>query len=474
MQQIHSFDTETENSRIVEREKSKRSQIAKQKRYLIAGITVLALFLVCNYAISPSKKHGHGSSEAKPANLQKTHQPHSLTTGPNVEHKTATSTRPKANFLSLAKQRNKATDQILKLVKQEKGKDNFIFSPASLELALALLAEGLEDEVKQKVSTKLGFDFDQVYSPERLEAIRTKLHQTLNSEDLKYSLVSSNSVWIQEGLKVNPNYKSVLLTKYAAASNVEKLSTEATRLKINKWISESTGGMIPDFFKNPLDSATVMVLINALYFQGSWLLPFKDYAISKAPFKNIDGTKKEVDLMFMNNHIEYYEDKTFQYVKLGYKGLDVKMVLALPKKESDSGKLPNSDIVTNPAKYPFKSQSVDLYLPKFKIQSDFKLKGLMTKLGLAELFGPKAIGPKMIIDDKAAVSEIIQQAIIEVDENGTKAAAVTAILVVGSAFIDPKSRPKPKVVKLDRPFSLFLAHESATQNFEENFLLFAA
>lgn len=81
-------------------------------------------------------------------------------------------------------------------MKKEEGKKNFIFSPASLELALALLAEGLEDDVKRKVSAKLGFDFDQVYSQERLQAIRTKLHQTLNTEDLKYSLISSNSIWI--------------------------------------------------------------------------------------------------------------------------------------------------------------------------------------------------------------------------------------------------------------------------------------
>lgn len=166
--------------------------------------------------------------------------------------------------------------------------------------------------------------------------------------------------------------------------------------------------MIPEFFKKPLDESTVLILINALYFQGSWINPFKEYAISKAPFKNIDGSKKEVDLMFMNNQIEYYEDKVFKYAKLGYKGLDVKMVLALPKKESDSGKLPNTDIIANPSKYPFKFQSVDLYLPKFKIQSDFKLKELMSKLGLKELFGSKAIGPKMIINNKAVVSEIVQ------------------------------------------------------------------
>lgn len=147
--------------------------------------------------------------------------------------------------------------------------------------------------------------------------------------------------------------------------------------------------------------------------------------------------------MFMNNQLEYFEDKLFQYVKLGYKGLDVKMVLALPKKESDSGKLPNTEVITNPAKYPFKTLSVDLYLPKFKIESDFKLKKLMSKFGLKDVFGDNAIGQKMLIDTEAKVSEIIQQAVIEVDENGTKAAAVTAILVVGSAFIDPKTKPKP-------------------------------
>ena len=393
-----------------------------------------------------------------------------MNANPSVEHKRAHSTLSNTKILSLAKQRKNSYNQILQLVKGMQGKKNFIFSPASLELALALLAEGLEDDVKKKVSAKLGFDFEQVYSPQRMEAIRTKLHQTLNTEDLKYSLISSNSVWIQEGLKVNPNYQSVLMTKYAASSNVAKLNTEETRQKINKWISESTSGMIPEFFKEKLDSATVMVLINALYFQGSWLLPFKEYAISKQPFKNIDGSKKDVDLMFMNNQIEYFEDKTFQYVKLGYKGLDVKMVLALPKRESDAGKLPNTDVITNPAKYQFKRESVDLYLPKFKIESSFKLKDLMTKFGLAELFGDKAIGPKMIIDDEAAVSEIIQQAIIEVDENGTKAAAVTAIIIESAMM--PSKPKKPKMFRCDRPFSYFLVSESTRTDNEDLFVLF--
>jgi serpin B len=189
---------------------------------------------------------------------------------------------------------------------------------------------------------------------------------------------------------------------------VDKLYTEETRVKINKWISKNTSGMIPEFFKEKLDANVIMVLINALYFEASWGKAFKDQQTSKQAFKNIDGSTKQVDLMFKNDQLEYFEDETFCYVKLPYKGLDVKMVLALPKKESDTGVLPNTDVVMSPSKYKFKKRSVNIFLPKFKIESGHGLTKLLKTFGLGEIFSESAIGQKIILNDQAVVSDIIQ------------------------------------------------------------------
>lgn len=113
MQELHSFDTETESPRIVKKQNSKGDEISKQKRYIIAGISILAILILCNYAISPSKKHKEEVPLMKPLNAEKVHQPVSLSKTPIAEHKGTKLTHHKANFALLGKQRNKAHNAIL-------------------------------------------------------------------------------------------------------------------------------------------------------------------------------------------------------------------------------------------------------------------------------------------------------------------------------------------------------------------------
>lgn len=305
MQQVNTFETEDgEISSFDNKLEGDKEKNSRRKWITCVAISLVAVFTI--FAIFSSEdtvKH------RKKAASNKSHQKNEAAI--NKLHDAAAKAIEALNASPPSVTRDGAYNRILQLVKIKQGNSNFIFSPVSLELAMALLTEGLEDDVKKTVSQKLGFDLETVYSPQRLDAINTKLSQTKDTEQEKFSLTTSNSLWIKEGLKLNPKYQSALQIKYKAASNIEKLDTEETRRKINQWISDSTGKMIPEFLKQTLSRDSILVLINALYFQASWMTPFKDYFTQKAQFKSIDRTKKEVDLMFLSSHLDYFEDETY-------------------------------------------------------------------------------------------------------------------------------------------------------------------
>ena len=403
----------------------------------------------------------------KPAKADNVHKPAKA----NNVHKPAKfhtkDAQKEENYVQLAKTRQDTYQKLIDLVKANTKSPNYILSPASLDFALALLAEGLEPEARAELDSVLGYSSSSVYSDARLDAIKTKLNQSKNEEYVQYFLTTTNSIWAQNGLKINKNYVKTLQSKYRAEAKEVDFKKSITKGIINQWISKNTGGMIKDFLKK-INPDTIIMLMNAIYFKGNWENKFSEDKTKKRSFKNFDGTKKKVDMMLQSNHFLYFEDENFEYLRLNYNGIDVKMVLALPK-ESGKGKQPDLDVISNPGKYKFERKMVDLYLPKFKMDTMIELNPILEKLGLSKIFSTTAIGKKML-EEEAVVSQIVQKAIIEVDENGTKAAAITVIMIETTSYNPVKEVPLE--YKCNRPFSYYLVYEGNGQ-IDENFVLFA-
>ena len=193
---------------------------------------------------------------------------------------------------------------------------------------------------------------------------------------------------------------------------------------------------------------SLMILLDAIYMKAKWEEPFDSSLTDTDIFHNADGTESEVDMMYQNNEdAEYAETEEYQVITLPYKSYKYSMVLVLPKEGVDI-----NDIMSNPDWLDEASDTrdVELYMPRFKFDNTLSFKEILTALGLEDLFEKEDSLPN-ITDLPAHISEIKQQCVIAVEEEGTEAAAVTmAVCVAGCP--PPDDIPEPITMKIDRPF----------------------
>ncbi|KAI1287876.1 Serpin B9 [Halotydeus destructor] len=327
-----------------------------------------------------------------------------------------------------------------------------------MSTAFAMLASGSQGRTKQGLHQALHVqslrDVDEVYNK-----LLTSLESAASSND-SFDLKIANKIYTQTGSVVLDSYQSTLKTNYHAdiegvdfADNMGAVAAG----RINSWVSEQTNDLIKQIVAPPLDPATKMVLINAIYFQGKWVKPFYEFKTRKAKFHGIDET--EVDFMSQDLYVHVFEPegKNFVLLDLPYKG-NASMVILLPNQDANL-----DDIVsmTDNDQYEIQveallqtsKRTVTLFLPKFKLESEFDLKPVLSSLGAGDVFAPGVADLSGINGQRDLyVSKAIHKAVVDVDEEGTKAAGVTAIHVVNKSA----SFPRPKVYKVDRPFLFFI------------------
>ena len=233
----------------------------------------------------------------------------------------------------------------------------------------------------------------------------------------------------------------------AEAHNADFSQTTKTKLWIDKWVADKTHHMI-ESLDTEIDKDSLMILLDAIYMKAKWEEPFDSSLTDTDIFHNTDGTESEVDMMYQDiEDAEYAETEEYQVITLPYKSYKYSMVLVLPKEGVDI-----NDIMSNPDWLDEASDTrdVELYMPRFKFDNTLSFKEILTVLGLEDLFEKEDSLPN-ITDLPAHISEIKQQCVIAVEEEGTEAAAVTmAVCVAGCP--PPDDIPEPITMKIDRPF----------------------
>ncbi len=331
---------------------------------------------------------------------------------------------------------------------------NYMFSPLSIKMAFAMVANGAEGETKKEILDALDItdleDFNQ-FSKELI----AKYSQT---ESLKLNI--ANSIWINSDKtkqKFSDSFHKTAKEYYDADS---KTVHKANAIKeINAWASDKTNQKITQIVQNA-DFWTM--LVNAIYFKAVWEEEFYERATKPAIFQNADGTKTETDFMNKTDYFRYAKVTGGQMLELPYRNyfdkysadgeylesecyedLNVSMYVML----CDENVSPVTALASALSGKKFSSEYVRFSLPKFVIEFETELNDILKNIGINKAFESDADFRKMFDSGNMQLTDTVHKTYINVDEKGTEAAAVTSVLMAGSAL-----PPEPVELKFDRPF----------------------
>ena len=341
---------------------------------------------------------------------------------------------------------------------------NLFYSPYSISQALAMTYAGARGETAQEMADTLSFLLSQ-----------DNLHPAFNKMDIElgkrgegargkdgegFRLNIVNAIWGQKGYTFLPAFLDVLAQNYGAGLRILDFvnETEQSRITINNWVSDQTEGRIKDLIpQGVIDAMTRLVLTNAIYFNAAWQHPFEKNRTADGPFYLIDGSQVMVPMMKQDESFDYADGEGYQAIELRYDGGELSMVILLP----DAGQFTAFEENLNAARVgdiidSMRYSLVALTMPKFEYDSEFSLKDTLSGMGMPIAFTGGADFSGMTGNRDLNIKDVIHKAFIVLDEEGTEAAAATAVIVGETAL------PSPQVeVTIDRPF-IFLIRDIET------------
>lgn len=334
-----------------------------------------------------------------------------------------------------------------------KGQENVFFSPISISMATAMALEGARGKTSEEMRSVFHFPSDDTVRRSSFAA----LYNRLNDPDAAYQLNIANALWVQQDYPLLKEYLDVVQQYYGGkASNVDfKNALEKTRQTINDWVEDQTKDKIKNLFpKGSLESTTRLVLTNAIYFKGTWMSQFEKDLTKDEKFLLSSGATINVPMMRHKKEtaLPYAENDETQVIELPYEGDQLSMLVALPKND-DMTKFEKSlsPKKINEWRNDLVKQRVDVFFPKFKFDSKYFLAETLNRMGMPTAFSTAADFSGIDGSKSLSLQKIIHQAIVEVNEEGTEAAAATGISV-GLTSLPPQT----KVFRADHPFIFFI------------------
>lgn len=328
---------------------------------------------------------------------------------------------------------------------------NVFLSPLSASMALGMTLNGAAGTTFDAMRTALHHGES---SQEEINAAYRGLLDVLQDLDPRVRFRIANSIWTRQGFPVLPSFYDVLKREFDAEAEELNFSDPAAAERINGWVKDRTQGKIDEIVKAPIPPEVVMYLVNAMYFKGTWTERFDPSATRDRPFTRPDGSTVQAPLMHLETTLPYYENATLQAVELPYGGKAYSMVVVLPKPGHALGDLVASlDAgAWNALVDGLHETQVILDLPRFRFSYDAGLKDPLTAMGMGIAFDASAADFSRLTPGRAHISSVLQKTFVEVNEEGTEAAAVTVVT------IGVTSAPQRVVMTVDRPF-LFAIRE---------------
>lgn len=336
------------------------------------------------------------------------------------------------------------------LASEEEGKNIFI-SPLSAAMALGMAYNGAAGSTEEAMRQTLRFG--RMAADEINQSARS-LIQLLTQLDPAVTMEIANSLWYRLGFAVEPEFIRLNRDYYRAEVQGLDFASPAAPSTINAWVCDKTHGKISAIVDR-IDPRTMLYLINAIYFKGIWTRKFDPNRTQDDLFTSVDGTQVPCRMMTQEGEFSYFEDEDTQVVDLPYGNGMFSMLVVLPKLGWSADALADAVDVEkwNLWTGRLAKRRGSLQLPKFKLEYEKSLKEALSALGMAEAFTDTANFARINPQGNLFISEVKHKSFVEVDEKGTEAAAVTAV-VVGVTSFDPGFF----VMRVDRPF-LFAIRE---------------
>ena len=330
---------------------------------------------------------------------------------------------------------------------------NLFVSPLSISTALSMTANGAVGETKNGIKETLHQDN---LSDQEINEAYKSLVEFITVLDPKVTMKLANSNWYRQEYHIQEAFRKILLDYYSAEVNATDFSDPATKDVINGWIEDKTNDKINDMI-DQIPPDVVMYLINAIYLKATWQYQFDKDKTDKMDFHLTNGSKVQSDMMYSDGiKANYYANQDLQYIELPYGNGQFVFSIMLPV---DAHKLDetinNLNINTlNSYLEAADTSTFKVYLPKFKIEYKITLNDILAAMGMEQSFGDSADFSDLFVEDlDLYISRVIHQSFLEVDEEGTEAAAATIVEIRETSF-DPNA--KPSVLYINQPFAFFI------------------
>lgn len=321
---------------------------------------------------------------------------------------------------------------------------NYMISPFSIKMAMMMAANGANGYTQKEILSALGVSSIDEYNQKASDII------TRYNSNKDVNLNVANSIWLNKteamGANFKDTYKKIISDFYKGVAREENADTIAS--KINDFIAKETNNKITNVLPTERPAGFLSALVNTIYFKGSFENQFDTANTKKDTFTDRNGNKSEIDFMNQTKHFGYYENDGVQMLKMNYSGRDIAMYILLNDDDKD---VDINDIIS---KMEYKKVSVSM--PKFKTEFTKSFVDVLKQMGINIAFTNAADFSNMFDNVEAHISDVIHKTFIEVDENGTEAAAATVILMTKNSLPMPE---EIKEFKANKPFTYFIRDE---------------
>ncbi|KAM9315815.1 glia-derived nexin [Gastrophryne carolinensis] len=345
--------------------------------------------------------------------------------------------------------------QVFNQVVKTKPNDNVVMSPHGIASVLGMLQLGADGKTKKQLTTVMRYKVNSVGK------ILKRINKAIVAKKNKDVVTTANAMFANNGFKM----EDVFVTKnkeifHSSVKNVDFQDRNTAVATVNQWVKNETKGMVDQLLRPDLldGGLTRLVVVNALYFKGLWKSRFQPENTKKRTFHGPDGKSYQVPMLaqlslFRSGSASTPSGLWYNVIELPYHGGSVSMLVALPTDENThlSAIIPHISTKTLQSWMTMSPKRVQLILPKFTVEAEANLKEPLENLGITDMFNPyKANFTKITRGEQLHVSHMLQKAKIEVKEDGTKASAATAAVLI--------ARSSPPWFIVDRPFLFFIRH----------------
>ncbi len=341
---------------------------------------------------------------------------------------------------------------------------NIFFSPYSISSALAITCEGARGTTADEIQSVLHLPENETLRREGFAG----LDAALNSGDANYTLRTANALWAEETYPFLPGYIDTAGRWYSAnVTNLDFVNdSEGSRQTINRWVEEKTEDKIRDLLPaGSIDPLTRLVITNAIYFKGTWVEQFDANETTEEEFRV--GPNENVQVRMMQRTDEdavygYAQTDTFQALEMPYAhgdGTELSMLVLLPKEDNLTAAEEALDVETlAELRQSLVRERVRVFFPKFTLETEYSLPGTLAAMGMPTAFSDAANFSGMDGTDMLFISDVVHKAFVDVNEEGTEAAAATGVVVNLKSAPGGDTTP---VFRADHPFVFLIVEEDS-------------